>query len=69
MKKNYSEFKAAEMNGQFRVCPECGYERGFHLVLERTGRPNEAKLLLICPNCGVGFDLGLTGRITKDGPS
>ena len=66
MTKRDGEFKSAEMNGQFRICPECQYEGGFHLVLERTGRPNEAKLLLVCPNCGIGFDLGLVGQITKN---
>lgn len=52
---------------EFRVCPECGYERGFHSSLQSRnpntdGRTRHTKVvyrvILICPECGGQFDVG-----------
>jgi hypothetical protein len=47
---------------EFRVCPECGYENGFHNMF--VPRPGTASLdwLFICPNCSSRWDIGLTVR-------
>jgi len=47
---------------EFRVCPSCGYERGFHVFLsaEEGGR---TAIGLVCPNCGQSYGVGW---ITRD---
>ncbi|GAI46200.1 unnamed protein product [marine sediment metagenome] len=42
---------------EFRVCPACGYKRGFHSSFKKE--KNGIKLIFICPNCGASFDIGL----------
>lgn len=46
---------------EFRTCPSCGYERGFHVFFEGTGEGRMA-IGLICPSCGQSYDLGWTTR-------
>ena len=41
---------------EFRVCPECGYERGFHVFFRDEG--DDVSLGLICPSCGHSYHLG-----------
>ncbi len=41
---------------EFRICPSCGYERGFHVFFKRV--KGKIKIGLICPNCGHSYDLG-----------
>jgi rubredoxin len=41
---------------EFRICPSCGYERGFHVFFKRV--KGKIKIGLICPNCGYSYDLG-----------
>ena len=47
--------------GEFAVCPGCGSEGGFHLVLERMHEKTEAvaRGYLKCPACQELFDVGL----------
>lgn len=42
---------------EFRKCPTCGYERGFHVSFRKEG--DSFKVRFICPECGSSFDLGL----------
>jgi hypothetical protein len=44
-----------------RSCPQCDYDRGFHVALERTEGPQGANVLvkLICPGCAAVYDVGL----------
>ncbi len=42
---------------EFRVCPSCGYGRGFHSSFKKDGET--FKLIFICPECGASFDIGL----------
>jgi transcription elongation factor Elf1 len=44
------------MMDEFRVCPQCGYERGFHVAF-RKGK-EAVEIFLICPNCGQSYELG-----------
>ena len=43
-----------------KVCPNCGYRNGFHIMFERLGKgKNEKyKIKLICPGCSQVFDIG-----------
>jgi transposase-like protein len=52
------EVNKIEMQNEFRVCPSCGYEDGFHTMFRRDD--NETRWLLICPSCHKIFDVGLT---------
>jgi hypothetical protein len=47
-----------EMEGEFKVCPACGYEDGFHSAFRKE--EGATKWLFICPACHVVFDIGLT---------
>ncbi len=46
----------ALFGNQFRVCPECGYQDGFHTMLKKEGE--KIKWLFICPSCHRIFDIG-----------
>lgn len=50
--------EAVRMEGEFRVCPACGYERGFHVSLVAPADASRVVLVLICPNCGARYDVG-----------
>ena len=41
-----------------RICPACGYGRGFHLYLEPATSGSGANIGLICPSCGQSYRLG-----------
>ncbi len=45
-----------EIKDEFRVCPNCSYQRGFHLFFKKTKA--KTRIALICPQCGVSYDLG-----------
>ncbi len=48
---------------EFRTCPACGYERGFHVFFhtaQEGGGPTS--IGLICPSCGASYDLGWQTR-------
>jgi rubredoxin len=42
---------------EFRVCPTCGYERGFHISFRRDN--GSYRVIFICPECGSSFDIAL----------
>jgi hypothetical protein len=46
------------MENEFRVCPSCGYEDGFHSMFRKDG--SVIKWFFICPSCHKIFDIGLT---------
>ena len=43
----------------FKVCPNCGYEDGFHSMFERSEDSGDFSWKLICPSCHKIFDIGL----------
>jgi len=47
-----------EFDGEFKVCPKCGYEDGFHTMLKQVDQ--EVKWMFICPTCHAVFDIGYT---------
>jgi hypothetical protein len=53
-----NEINVLKMKEDFRVCPSCGYEDGFHSGFKREG--NTTKWLFICPSCHEVFDIGFT---------
>ncbi|WP_292467321.1 hypothetical protein [Methanolobus sp.] len=54
--------------GSFRVCLNCGYQRGFHVHFKEISG-GKARLGLICPSCGQSYDIGwLTANITEMQP-
>ncbi len=54
---NYKIIKLT-MESEFKVCPSCGYNDGFHTMLKKEG--DITKWLFICPSCHNVFDLGHT---------
>lgn len=51
-----SEEIRINLNEEFRVCPQCGYELGFHSSFLRS--EEGYRIILICPNCGARYDVG-----------
>jgi uncharacterized C2H2 Zn-finger protein len=43
---------------EFKNCPLCSYNGGFHSMLKRDGE--EIKWLFVCPSCNEVFDVGQT---------
>jgi uncharacterized protein YbaR (Trm112 family) len=41
---------------ELSVCPDCGYERGFHLFFRRFS-DNRVQTGIICPSCGQSYDI------------
>ncbi len=41
---------------EFKICPSCGYQDGFHTMLKRE--KTKIKWLFICPSCHEIFDVG-----------
>jgi uncharacterized Zn finger protein len=50
--------KNVAMNGEFKICPSCGYEDGFHSMFKKED--DIIRWLFICPSCHQVFDIGLT---------
>lgn len=42
---------------EFRVCPTCGYSRGFHVSFKKE--KERFRVIFICPECGSSFDIDL----------
>ena len=53
------DIKKVEVQQEFRQCPACDYQRGFHVSF--VGSPGQPlQLVLICPSCGARYDIGKT---------
>jgi uncharacterized protein with PIN domain len=50
------EIKKINLDEEFRVCPQCSYELGFHISFLRSERGY--RIILICPDCGARYDVG-----------
>ena len=58
MKEGVSEsISKVTMEEEFRICPACGYERGFHVSFLKEDGRGDVRKILICPNCGARFEL------------
>jgi len=50
------EIKELPQGDEFRVCPSCGYEYGFHVSFLRDGEGY--RIVLVCPECGARYYTG-----------
>jgi transposase len=55
----YEEINFIEVKEDFKVCPVCGYQDGFHSMFERIQESNEFHWRFICPSCHKIFDIGM----------
>jgi transposase-like protein len=53
------EIEKIDLKGknELKVCPECGYSDGFHVMFKKT-HDNLFEIRLICPSCHKVFDIG-----------
>jgi uncharacterized protein with PIN domain len=62
-KDNAARMKASrdiikiELAEEFRICPQCSYELGFHSSFLLDGAAGY-RIILICPECGARYDVG-----------
>jgi uncharacterized Zn finger protein len=54
--KASDEVVMIELKEEFRICPKCGYELGFHSSFLRSDEGY--RIILICPECGARYDVG-----------
>jgi len=50
----------------FEKCVECGYEGGFHCLLQRIDEDEQERnmeLYLKCPNCATTYRVGWLSRL------
>jgi transcription elongation factor Elf1 len=61
------EVRPIKVEREFHICPNCGYEKGFHVSFQRINAFPDIpvkttremfRVILICPNCGARFDVG-----------
>ena len=60
MSESKREIEMLEMGKELSVCPSCGYENGFHNMFKKEPYGGNIKWLLICPQCGSTFNIGLS---------
>lgn len=57
------EVTKIKIEDELKVCPNCGYEDGFHSMFDRVGGSEDLSWKLICPNCHKIFDIDLKAKI------
>ncbi len=57
------EITSIKVEDNFKVCPVCGYQDGFHSAFERIQKSNEFHWRFICPSRHKIFDIDLKVRI------
>ena len=69
-----SEIKNIKIEDEFRICPACGYELGFHTSFLKlhAGKDSPVKstrevyqVILLCPECGARYDVGWRVSFTE----
>lgn len=50
------EVRQVVVEDEFKICPVCGYEDGFHSMLKKERE--QSRWLFICPSCHAVFDIG-----------
>ena len=58
MAREVKEIERVEVDKEFRVCPDCGYEHGFHVSLIPEDAGARLGIVLVCPSCGARYDIG-----------
>lgn len=49
---------ALTVGDEFKICPLCGYQDGFHSAFQK--HQETTKWLFVCPSCHAVFDVGYT---------
>lgn len=44
----------------FYECEKCGYQKGFHVMMQPIEFGDRISVRLICPDCGQRYDIGWT---------
>ena len=52
------KIQVLEIKDDFTICPDCGYDGGFHNIFLGLNQ-EESKWILMCPNCKAKYDIGL----------
>jgi hypothetical protein len=60
MSKVSEKITRVEVETEFRICQQCGYERGFHASFVPGNGSGSLQIILICPDCGARYDVGKT---------
>jgi hypothetical protein len=58
------EVNKVQMDGEFKICPSCGYQDGFHSMFKKD--KDITRWYFICPSCHAVFDIGLTAGSSPD---
>ena len=53
-----SKIMKVTLGDEFKICPACGYEDGFHSMFKRE--KGILRWVFICPACHQVFDIGQT---------
>ncbi len=53
------DIEVLTIHGEFTVCPQCGYDGGFHSIFPDYNISNQSKWILMCPSCKAKYDIGL----------
>jgi ribosomal protein S27AE len=59
------EVNKVQMDREFKVCPSCGYQDGFHSMFKKD-KDDITRWYFICPSCHAVFDIGLTAGPSPD---
>jgi ATP-dependent Clp protease ATP-binding subunit ClpC len=54
-----NQIQVFEIENSLTKCPECEYDGGFHNIFCDINNKQQAKWILVCPNCKMKFDIGL----------
>ena len=46
-----------EVADELHVCPQCGYDNGFHVAFVREPDGDSLRVELICPSCSARYNL------------
>jgi len=52
-----------KVEDELRICPACSYEFGFHMSFQK--QDEGFLVVLMCPNCGARYDIGLIVDLDK----
>jgi len=56
------EVNRVKVDTVFKVCPNCGYQDGFHSMFEKS-EGEDFHWRFICPGCHKVYDIGLKVKI------
>jgi len=59
MSADNKDIQVLENLDDLTVCPQCGYDAGFHSIFYGLKSDDPAKWILMCPSCKAKYDIGL----------